>query len=168
MKQEWIEYFDENGYRLTENDSLLKIVKKNPGQPIFIYILIFLCVPLIILLTAYKVFLLLILLLFIPFVYTKWNLPFKIIIDKNRKVTTIGDYDFNFDSIKEIKVNEDVRLSDTSPFKEGYEDFVYEFKLFLNTGKVEKTFELWFRESMEEEMDDLAAYLNLYFGKKES
>lgn len=168
MKQKWIEYFDENGYRFSESDNVLNIDKKNPGQPITIYLAILLFIPFVIFIAAFKIFLLLILLFFIPFVYSQWSLPFKLIVDRNKNFMTVGGNSYHFDSIKSIRVNEDVRFGDTSPFKEGCEDFVYEFHLHFNNGNVKEIFELWFRESMEDEMNDLAAYLTLHLGKEDS
>lgn len=159
---------DECGYNMTSIDGTLTVKKKSPSIPFFPIILISLGVIFVISTAAmsmeihYAVFG--ILLIGFPFVYERWKYPRQIIIDGNRgvlrlKTGMIHEKNYPLSEISSLVVDESIIDSDVSPFKDGYQDFIYNFQLKVGKTKL-KLMYLMFRKSNDEEIKEIVDFLS--------
>lgn len=165
MKPEIEDTFKENGYKLVLNDHSISITRKSSLLGVVLYSLVMLITIPFLFIGGYKVLIFFILLLGIPLIYRKWMLPKKIIISKvNNTLSAVKNplqtQAIPFKEISNFKVDEKVINSDVSPFKEGYQDFVYVFSVDTNPKKGLELFSLQFRQPMDELIADIFTYFN--------
>ena len=157
--------FKENNYQLKEDSDQLSISRKrNIGYLIAYLFISVLAIPFAFV-SGYKVVMLVIWLVAVPIIYRTWMLPRSITITKHDKSLRIFKNIFQQKTLpnsmlKEISVKESVIATDVSPFKEGYQDFVYTFKVNDADGKVHDLFSLKYRKPMEEQVQAIFNGLN--------
>ena len=100
----------------------------------------------------------------VPLIYDRYRYPNQIIIDSARKLITLKSgftvtKTYPFDDISSLEVDEAIVTSDVSPFKDGYQDFIYTFKLHIGQGK-KKLLNLVFRQKSESHISLVMNYLS--------
>ncbi len=157
--------FEDNGYGLYVNDQEVRISKKHSFFAILFYAITFLITIPLLLSGEYQVLLLLILLIGFPLIYRRWMYPRKVVISNGNEAIYVNKNSKNypvipFKKIKNLEVDEKVISSDVSPFKEGYQDFVYNFKINTVEGKVHHLFDLEFRKPSDDVVKSVFDYLS--------
>ncbi|REE01210.1 hypothetical protein [Marinoscillum furvescens] len=100
----------------------------------------------------------------VPFIYERWKYPSKITIDQNEdKIELNGGLTFHkslrFNDISSLQVDEAVVTSDVSPFKDGYQDFIYTFNLLVGKEK-QKFLSIISRSKEEESIKSMVEFLS--------
>lgn len=98
-----------------------------------------------------------------PFLYDRWKYPRKIIIDhENDSLDLISGVtyrrSYRLSDISGLNVDENVLSSDTSPFKEGYRDFIYSFGLNVANSEI-KFIKLLYRKESDSKIEEIFNFL---------
>lgn len=169
MKPEIEDTFKENGYKLILDNNSISITRKSPVLVVILYFVVVLITISFLFIGGYKVLIFFVLLLGIPLIYRKWTLPKRIVISKaNNTLSAVKNplttQAIPFGEISNFKVDEKVINSDVSPFKDGYQDFIYVFSIDTAPGKGLELFSLQFRQPMDQLIADIFEYFNLQLG----
>lgn len=163
-----VELLQENGYRMTEDNAVISLKKSNSGSIVSVFI--FGTIGLILLTFGLYFglhFTTIISGLFfigVPLIYDRWRYPNTIEIDRENnsiilKSGLINTRKFKLSDISSLEVDEAVVSSDVSPFKDGYQDFIYTFNLHVGKSK-EKLLNLVFREERTLNIGQITDYLS--------
>ena len=160
--------FKENGYKLTTYKSISVIRKRNSTGSIGFVLsilvgLILLTFGLYIGLHAATVLSGFFFIGF-PILFDRWRYPRIIIIDQESAELILRSgftytRKFRLSDISGINVDEAILTSDTSPFKDGYQDFIYSFQLMIASHKI-KFIKFLFRKDSADEVSGVFEYLN--------
>ncbi len=98
-----------------------------------------------------------------PLISQRWKDPHKIIVEQGNSITMSSGITIarkvNLEDVLSLEVDESVLNSDVSPFKDGYQDFIYAFKL-NTTDKSRYLFSLSFRKESASEVQEVFKYLS--------
>lgn len=159
----------ENGYTLEEHPDQLILRKNVKSGKVFSIVLVAIGITILTFGTYYGLHYATIIsgLFFVgvPFIYERWKFPSKITISTaNHKLELNGGLTFHkslrFDDISSLQVDEAVVTSDVSPFKDGYQDFIYTFNLLVGTEK-QKFLSIISRTKEEEAIQSMVEFLSL-------
>lgn len=160
--------FEENGYKLVEQNGQYTVRKKNSSFMILTTLSIAIGVLLLYMSTHfamnYKIILAGVLFMGMPFIYERWKYPNRIVIDSSEKCIYLKSglafvRVVPFSEISSLEVDESVVNSDVSPFKEGYQDFIYDFRLKVGQTKL-KLFNLMYRKANDSEIQEVVRILS--------
>ncbi|MEO1049290.1 MAG: hypothetical protein AAFX87_01600 [Bacteroidota bacterium] len=164
-----ITLLDTAGYRFMSQPRALTISKKVYNS-VFLLVLSMLAGAALLIagpLLDFRLMLLGISLIGVPFVIGKWHFPNKIEVDRQSQTVklrfgTLMSYnsDVLFSEIKKINVTKEVKTSDVSAMQEGFEDFVYEFRIETTHNKQLKLLKLVLRKEEEQCIGQILILLN--------
>lgn len=163
-----VSVFKENGYKILNAGETIVLKKPNSGSltTFIIFGLIGLTLLTIGLYIGLHFTTILCGLFFIgvPLIYERYKYPNQIIIDTNNKTVTLkSGYTvtrvYRFNDISSLEVDESIVTSDVSPFKDGYQDFIYSFKLNIGSSK-HKFVNLVFRKQNDSSVHMITQYLS--------
>ncbi len=163
-----VSILQENGYKIVEKGRTITLKKPNSGS-ITTFILFGIIGSLLLTIGVYiglhtATILSGLVFLGVPLIYERYKYPNQIIIDEeNQKMTLKSGYTFTkvyrFNDISSLEVDESVVTSDVSPFKDGYQDFIYSFKVHIGKDQ-HKLMNLVFRKQSETSVGALTTYLS--------
>ena len=158
----------ENGYKITERDS--STVLKKPSTGSLTTFIIFGIIGLTLLTAGIYIglhattILSGLVFLGVPLIYERYKYPNTIIINSETKEMTLkSGYTvtrvYRFNDISALEVDESIVTSDVSPFKDGYQDFIYTFKVQIGRNS-HKLMNLVFRKESESSVGAITSYLS--------
>lgn len=104
-----------------------------------------------------------ILILVLPLITQRWKAPHEMIVEPEVRVTLLSGVSFKriikITNISSLEVDENILTSDVSPFKDGYQDFKYNFKIIVD-GKGQTILSLIFRKESAEEVKGVFEFLS--------
>lgn len=158
----------ECGYNYSDRNGILTVRRNSHNIPFFPIIMI-LMGSLVLALAAFaimdlKMAVFGLLIIGFPFVYERWKYPSQIIIDGNRgllrlKSGMIHEKNYPISKVSSLVVDESIINSDVSPFKEGYQDFTYNFELKVGETK-QKLMYLIFRKASDKEIKEIVDFFS--------
>ena len=160
------ELFSENGYTVVDSGELVTVKKKSPSFLILAVLSILFGVLLLYISYSmsldYRILLGGFIFIGFPFIYERWKYPNQITVDANEKSLILKSglayvQKFRFSDISSLEVDESVVTSDVSPFKDGYQDFIYDFRLIIGRTKL-KLINVMFRKASDDEIKILATF----------
>ncbi len=162
------ELLGEHGYLIVNRGEMLTVKKKSPTFIVMAVLSIlagiFTFYLSLVMILDYRIILLGFLFIGLPFIYERWKYPNQITFDENEKSLTLKSglaysQKLRFDDITSLEVDESVVTSDTSPFKDGYQDFIYDFKLIVGRTKL-KLINVMFRKASDDEIKQIASFFS--------
>lgn len=160
--------FQENGYLMTNGPFICVIKKKSYSGVVGFFLSVLIGVILVTVGLRIGLHFTTVLsgLFFIgfPILYDRWRYPNKIIIDhEHNELKLICGFTytqtFRISDITGLNVDEAILSSDTSPFKDGYQDFIYSFGLNIANTKV-RFVKFLFRKQSETTVAEIFKYLS--------